>query len=103
MLAEVDTNRSGCAVERLVPVHGNALRVPAQFAIRAWRDRAAARVADRAVLEREQLLRAEGLVVDLRGSFNKILQVGASEEVAERDEFAVGFILDCKVLVSGAK
>jgi hypothetical protein len=37
--------------------------------------------------------------VDLRGGFNEVLQVSASEEIAEIGEFAVGFILDWTGLV----
>jgi hypothetical protein len=51
-----------------------------------------------AFLESEQLLRAEGLVVDLRGGFDEILEVGAGEEVAEIDEFAVVLILDWRIV-----
>jgi hypothetical protein len=48
----------------------------------------------RALLERKKLLGAEGLVVDLGGGFDEILQMGACEEVAEVDEFAVVLVLD---------
>jgi hypothetical protein len=47
-----------------------------------------------ALLECQQLLGAEGLVVDLGGGFNQVLEVGAGEEVSEIDEFAVVLILD---------
>lgn len=47
-------------------------------------------------LECVELLRAEGLVVDLSGGFNQVLQMGASEEVAKIDEFAVVLILNCE-------
>jgi hypothetical protein len=49
----------------------------------------------RALLEGEQLLGTEGLVVDLRGRLDEVLQVCAGEEVAEVDKFAVGLVLDC--------
>ena len=52
-----------------------------------------------AFLERKQLLGAEGLVVDLRRRLDQVLQVGAGEEVAEVDEFAVVLVLDCDALV----
>ena len=52
-----------------------------------------------ALLERKQLLGAEGLVVDLRRRLDQVLQVGAGEEVAEVDEFAVVLILNYDVLV----
>jgi hypothetical protein len=48
----------------------------------------------RALLEGEQLLGTEGLVVDLRSGLDQVLQVGAGEEVAEVDEFAVALVLD---------
>lgn len=48
----------------------------------------------RALLERDQLLRSEGLVVDLRGCLDQVLEMGSGEEVAEVDEFAVLLILD---------
>lgn len=47
-----------------------------------------------ALLESEQLLGTEGLVVDLAGGLDQILEVGASQEVAEVDKFAVVLILD---------
>lgn len=46
------------------------------------------------LLEGEQLLGAEGLVVDLRGRLDQVLQMGAGEEVAEIDELAVVLVLD---------
>lgn len=48
----------------------------------------------RALLERKQLLRTERFVVDLRGGFDEVLEVGAGKEVAEVDEFAVAFVFD---------
>jgi hypothetical protein len=48
----------------------------------------------RALLESKQLLGAEGLVVDLGGGLDEILEVGAKEEVAEVDELAVVLVLD---------
>ena len=47
-----------------------------------------------ALLQGQQLLGAEGLVVGLRGRFNEILQVGAQQEIAQVDEFAVALVLD---------
>lgn len=47
-----------------------------------------------ALLERKELLGAERLVVDLRGGVDQVLEVGAGEEVAEVDEFAVLLVLD---------
>jgi hypothetical protein len=51
-----------------------------------------------ALLESKQLLSAEGLVVDLCGRLDQVLQVGAGEEVAEVDEFAVVLILNWEML-----
>ena len=53
-----------------------------------------------ALLERKQLLGAEGLVVDLRGRLDQVLQVGTGKEVAEVDEFAVVLVLDYDALVA---
>lgn len=47
-----------------------------------------------ALLQSKQLLGTEGLVVDLAGGLDQVLQVGAGEEVAEVDELAVSLILD---------
>jgi hypothetical protein len=47
-----------------------------------------------ALLQSKQLLGAEGLVVDLAGGLDQVLQVGAGEEVAEVDELAVSLVLD---------
>lgn len=48
-----------------------------------------------ALLESHELLGAEGFVVDLGGSFDEVLEMGAGEEVAEVDKFAVVLVLDC--------
>jgi hypothetical protein len=47
-----------------------------------------------ALLEGQQLLGTEGLVMDLRGGLDKVLEVGSEEEVSQVDEFAVSLILD---------
>ena len=47
-----------------------------------------------ALLECQQLLGAEGLIVDLGSRFDQVLEVGAGEEVSEIYEFAVVLILD---------
>jgi hypothetical protein len=78
----------------LVSIHCHPLASSAQFAICAWRNRSAP-LTNARLLEGEQLLRTEGLVVDLRSGFDEVLQMGAGEEVAEVDEFAVCLILDC--------
>ena len=46
----------------------------------------------RLLLQSEELFRAEAFVVDLRRRFDEILEMGAGEEVAEVDEFAVAFV-----------
>jgi hypothetical protein len=83
----------------LVAVHGHALAVPAELTVGRWRD-GTGRVAanSRALLECKQLLGTEGLVVDLRGRLDEVLQMGAGEEVAKVYEFAVGFVLNCREL-----
>ena len=78
----------------LVAVHGHALAVPAELAVGRWRDGAGLAADSRALLERKQLLGTERLIVDLRSGFDEILQVGAGEEVAEVDEFAMVLVLD---------
>jgi hypothetical protein len=81
----------------LVPVHSHALTVPAKFAVGGWRDGARRVTADsRALLEGKQLLGAEGLIVDLCGGLDEVLQVGAGKEVAEVYEFTVSLVLDCR-------
>jgi hypothetical protein len=47
-----------------------------------------------AFLEGKQLLGSEALVMDLRRGFNQVLEVGAGQEVAEIDEFAMVLVLD---------
>lgn len=47
-----------------------------------------------ALLQCQQLLRAEALVVNLARRLDQILQMGAGEEVAEIDEFAVALVFD---------
>jgi hypothetical protein len=85
--------------ELLVPVHSHALAVPAKLAVGRGRDGAAGVALVGALLEGKQLLGAERFVVDLCGRLDQVLQVGAGEEVAEVDEFAVVLVLDCGVLV----
>ena len=48
----------------------------------------------RALFESEQLFSAERFVMDLRSRLDEILQVSASEEISEVDEFAVSLIFD---------
>lgn len=47
-----------------------------------------------ALLQSQQLLGTEGLVVDLRGSLDKVLEVGSEQEVTEVDELAVSLVLN---------
>lgn len=47
-----------------------------------------------ALLEGEKLLGAEALIMDLRGGFDEVLEMGAGEEVAEVDEFAMVLVFD---------
>ena len=47
-----------------------------------------------ALLECEKLLSTEGLVVDLRGGLDEVLEVSPGQEVAEVDEFAVLVVFD---------
>lgn len=46
------------------------------------------------LLQRKQLLRAEALIVDLARRLDQVLEMGAGEEVAQVDEFAVSLVLD---------
>lgn len=80
-----------------VSVHGGALGVAAELPLRRRTDGpAATRVAagGAAFLQSQKLLGTEGLVVNLASGFHQILQVGASEEVAQVDELAVVLVLD---------
>jgi len=45
-------------------------------------------------LECEKLFRAEGLIVNLSGRLNEILQVCPREEITQVHKFAVGRVLD---------
>ena len=83
----------------LVPVHSHALALPAHPAIvDRWADRSALATTTThlraALLQCQQLLGAEGLVVDLRCRLDQVLEMGAGEEVAEVDEFAVALVFD---------
>ena len=46
------------------------------------------------LLEGQQLLSTEGLVVDLRCRFDKVLKVCSQEEVSQVNKFAVVLVLD---------
>ena len=45
-----------------------------------------------ALLQSQQLFRAEALVVDLAGRLDQVLELSAGEKVAEVDEFAVALV-----------
>lgn len=47
-----------------------------------------------ALLQSQKLLRPEGLIMDLRGSLDKILQMGSGEEVSKGYELAMALILN---------
>jgi hypothetical protein len=47
-----------------------------------------------ALFKSKKLLRPEGLVMDLRGCLNQVLQVGTSEEVSKGDKLAMALILN---------
>ena len=71
------------------------MRAAAQLTVRGRADWPAAAVALCAsLLQCQQLLSTEGLVVDLAGGFDEVLEMGSREEVAEVDEFAVVFVFD---------
>ena len=77
----------------LVAVHRHALRAPAQLPVGSRADWPAAMALRAVLLQGQKLLRAEGLVVDLRRGLDEILEVGSEEEVSQVDEFAVVIIL----------
>ena len=79
----------------LVAVHGHSLRATAQLTVSSRADGSAAGASvGAALLEGEQLLGTECLVVDLRGGFDEILQVGSEKEVSQVDKFAVVLIFN---------
>ena len=76
-------------------IHCHPLGIPAGFPVSRGTDWSAATGTSRtALLERQQLFGTEGLVVDLRGGFNQVLEVSAGEEVSEVDEFTVILVLN---------
>lgn len=82
-----------------ISIHGHALRPSGQLTFGSRADWPAPCHAARsaAFLECQQLLRSECLVVNLTGSFDQILQVGAKEEIAQVDEIRMSLVLhvDC--------
>ena len=89
---------SGTAL--LVPVQGHPLTASAEFPFGAGGDGSRALAESGAFLKCEQLFGTERFVVDLRSGLNKVLEVSASQEVTEVDEFAVVLVLDCSRVVS---
>lgn len=85
------------ASDILVAVHSSPLRVAAELPISRGADGAAASAVVAccaAFLQGQKLLGTESLVMDLAGRFNQVLQVSASQEVPQVDEFAVVLVLD---------
>lgn len=78
----------------LVTIHRHPLRVSAQFALRSRADGPAVRLRVAVLLQRHQLLGAEGLVVNLGRRLDEVLQVCPGEEIAEEDKLAVVLVLD---------
>lgn len=62
----------------LITIHRHPLRVSAQLALRRRADGPAVRLSVAVLLQRHQLLRAEGLVVDLGRRLDEVLQVRPS-------------------------
>jgi hypothetical protein len=89
-------NTTNLTIHNLITVHRHSLGVSAQLAISRGANWSATSMASSCatLLECQQLLGAEGLVVDLRCGLNQILEVGAGEEVSEVDKFAVGLVLN---------
>lgn len=81
----------------LVSIHGHSLGVAAEFPIGCRADRSASGLtssSSAALLQCQQLLRAESFVMNLTGCLNKVLQMRAGEEIAQVDEFAVILVFD---------
>lgn len=70
------------------------MRVPAELTVSSRADGSATATVRAALLERKQLLGTESLVVDLRGSLDEVLKMGAEKEVSQVDEFAVVLVLN---------
>lgn len=78
----------------LVAVHGHSLRAAAHLAVSSRADGSAAVALGAGVLEGQELLGAEGLVVNLRCRLDEVLEVGTEEEISEVDKLAVGLVLN---------
>ena len=84
---------------RLVSVNRHPLlRTPAQLPVGRRGDGPAASCSAR-LLEGQQLLSAEGLVVNLRGGLDQVLEVCTREKVAQVDEFTVSIVLNYRLSV----
>lgn len=81
---------SSCS-HRLIPVHGAAVGVPAEFSVSRGADGPAAAVpaCRTALLQSQELLGAEALVVNLASGLDQVLKMGARQEVSQVDKFAV--------------
>lgn len=82
---------------QLVAVGCHSLAAPAHLPVCAWADRPAATVSttnSAALLERKELLRPEAFIMDLACSLDQVLQVCASEEIAQIHKFAMRLIFD---------
>lgn len=85
------------ASDTLVAVHSSPLRVAAELPVSRRADGPAASAVVAccaAFLQSQKLLGTESFVMDLAGRFNQVLQVSASQEVPQVDEFAVVLVLD---------
>lgn len=85
------------ASDTLVAVHSSPLGVAAELPVSRGADGPAASAVVAccaAFLQSQKLLGAESLVMDLAGRFNQVLQVSASQEVPQVDEFAVVLVFD---------
>ena len=78
----------------LITIHRHTLRLSAQLALCRRADGPAVRLSVAVLLQCHQLLRAEGLVVDLGRRLDEVLQVCPCEEVAEEDKLAMVLVLD---------
>lgn len=86
-----------CNGGKSISVHSCPLRVAAELPFRGGTDGPTATsvtASGAALLQSQKLLGTEGLVVDLAGGFDQILKMGAGQEVAQVDEFAMVLVLD---------
>ena len=80
----------------LIAVHSHPLRLSAQFPLCRWAYGSAPGMSTctAVLLQCQQLLCAEGLIMDLACCLNQILQMGPCEEVSQRNELAVILVLN---------